>query len=435
MADRYVYSGAAGAANGTSWTDAYTTISAALTAAAAGDTIWVADDHAHSVATSITYTIPASTATNPVRVICALRTGGSVPPVAADLRTTAVEEITSTGNFAFSGAGGRASYWYGVQFYKNAGTGSFNAQIQNQTNIFESCKFRGLSTTSNSSKIAFGHAQQSVTVLNSCDIEFGNTLDNFYVRGRFVMRGGTIAASGSIPANLFGPNGAGGVGVARFEGVDLSNVSGNIVNATGDLFDLRMLNCKLHASAVVSNAVSTAPSSTVQAINCDSGDTNYRSEKHAFNAALTTETTIVRTGGASDGTTPIAWKIVSSTLQNKYTPFESFPIQIWNDTIGSAVTVTVECRAAAIPNDDEVWMEVEYLGTSGSTKATIATTRPAINATGAAITSSSETWGGSTASFKLSTSVTPQEAGPITVRVYAGKASHTFYVDPKLTVA
>ncbi|MER8692388.1 MULTISPECIES: hypothetical protein [Mesorhizobium] len=54
--------------------------------------------------------------------------------------------------------------------------------------------------------------------------------------------------------------------------------------------------------------------------------------------------------------------------------------------------------------------------------------------TAAAQTSSSETWGGSTASFKLNVSFTPQQEGWILARVKAGKASATIYVDPKVTL-
>src|SRR5829696_6649358 len=95
MANYYVYSGAAGAANGTSWTNAYTTLANAIAGSvAAGDTVYVAHDHAESTAASISHTWPG-TATSPVRVICANR-AGSVPPVSADLANTAT--VTTTGN-------------------------------------------------------------------------------------------------------------------------------------------------------------------------------------------------------------------------------------------------------------------------------------------------------------------------------------------------
>jgi hypothetical protein len=88
-----------------------------------------------------------------------------------------------------------------------------------------------------------------------------------------------------------------------------------------------------------------------------------------------------------------------------------------------------------VPNTDEVWMEATYLGTSGSSQATSSNTVADPLATGVACTSSSETWGGSTASFKLVATFTPQEKGPITIFIKVAKVSSTFYFDPKITLS
>ena len=168
--------------------------------------------------------------------------------------------------------------------------------------------------------------------------------------------------------------------------------------------------CKLGSSVTVAATPAGPGRTETSLIRCDSGDTNYRTEKYSYMGVLTTETTIVRTGGASDGTTPIAWKVVTTANSERIYPFEAFPISIWNETTGSSVTVTVECRGASIPNLDEMWMDVEYLGTSGFPLGNFATSGHAdLLATGTANTSSSESWGGSTSSFKLSKAITPQE--------------------------
>src|SRR5690349_22531992 len=99
MANVYVYSGAGGAGTGADWANAYTTLGAATAAKAAGDVFWIADDHAETAAAAKTITFPG-TAGNPNFAYCALRTGGSVPPVSADLRTTGT--ITTTGNNAIT---------------------------------------------------------------------------------------------------------------------------------------------------------------------------------------------------------------------------------------------------------------------------------------------------------------------------------------------
>ena len=138
------------------------------------------------------------------------------------------------------------------------------------------------------------------------------------------------------------------------------------------------------------------------------------------------ETTIVRTGGASDGTTPIAWKIVTTANCTYSLPFECPPIAIWNDTTGSAVTATVEgiWGGGAVPHDDEIWLDVEYLGDASSPQGSFVNDGKAdLLTTAANQTSSSETWGGSTTKFKLAVTFTPQQKGWVYARVKCAKAS------------
>ena len=94
MANYYIWSGATGAANGTSWANAYLTLTAGIQSKAVGDVFYVAHDHAEVAAGALTFQTPGTIA-SPSKVICVDR-AGSVPPVSADRRTTA--SITRTGN-------------------------------------------------------------------------------------------------------------------------------------------------------------------------------------------------------------------------------------------------------------------------------------------------------------------------------------------------
>jgi len=87
MASYYIWSGATGSANGTSWANAYTTLTTAFSGKVAGDVFYVAQDHLEATAAAVTLTT-AGTSANPSKVICVDR-AGSVPPVSADRRTTA----------------------------------------------------------------------------------------------------------------------------------------------------------------------------------------------------------------------------------------------------------------------------------------------------------------------------------------------------------
>jgi hypothetical protein len=84
---------------------------------------------------------------------------------------------------------------------------------------------------------------------------------------------------------------------------------------------------------------------------------------------LSEEATIIRTGGASDGTTGISWNLTTTANAIWANALESFPIVIWNATTGGNVIVTLHgiWNAAALPNNDDVWVDVEYLGDSTPT--------------------------------------------------------------------
>jgi hypothetical protein len=191
-------------------------------------------------------------------------------------------------------------------------------------------------------------------------------------------------------------------------------------------------------SGVTIAATPTGYNNFIDVIRCDNGNVNYRTERWLYQGTQTTETTIVRTGGASDGTTPISWKFTVNANVSRFQPFEAIPIVVWNDTTGGALTATVFgiWGGGAVPNNNDVWMEVEYLGTSGNPLALFVSSGLADPlAPPASVSTDTSVWGGSTTKFKLvSPSFTPQLKGPIIIRVFVG-ANATIYIDPKATVA
>jgi hypothetical protein len=428
VANYYVDSNAAGAGTGADWANAYTTLDAAFAARSAGDVFFVAHNHAQTQASALALTSPG-TVTSPCFVYC-VTSAGSVPPVSADLRATAT--ITTTGANAISW-GTQHTYWYGIIFNSGSGaTGNGPALTgANAFNSFEACSLRKLGTTGTSSAV---NVTNGLVLLKNTTLQFGAATDGITIASGLVWKDTASATLGTaLTTGLFTVSSA---TRCLIEGVDLSAVTTTLVRAVANTpgRGIVLKDCKL-GSGVTAAATPTIQATDVSLIRCDSGDTNYRTEKYDYTGTLTTETTIVRTGGASDGTTTIAWKVVTTADSERIYPFEVFPISIWNETTGSSVTVTVECRGAAVPNIDELWMDVEYLGTSGFPLGNFATSGHAdLLATGTACTSSTESWGGSTSSFKLTKTITPQEKGPITAYVKIAKVSSTFYIDPKITL-
>jgi hypothetical protein len=425
MTLRYVRSGASGSNNGTSWTNAYTTLLAALTAAAAGDTVYVSEDHSESSSSLLKHTSPG-TVTSPVKVIC-VDHAGTVPPVSADLRTTALLTTTSGATEAFDTSDSFTVY-DGIKFTSNSGINfAWNPRVF--------LKFRNCTLKQSGSGGSYTQQQSGArTWLENTTLEFGSTTQPMLIDNELVWRNTASAIQGAtIPSTLFST----AVGNLYLDGVDVSAITGTIFGATtNQIMRAEMVDCKVNASATIGST--PTKSGYIKYTRVDSGGTNYKHGLIKYEGTQSVETTIVLTGGASDGTTTISWKIVTTANCSEHFPFESLPIAIWNDTTGSSVTATVQgiWGGGAVPNNDDIWCDVEYLGSSGSPLASFVNDGKAdILASNAAQDAGSGTWGGSTTKFKLNVSFTPQQKGWILFRVKAAKASSTFYIDPKITLS
>lgn len=173
---------------------------------------------------------------------------------------------------------------------------------------------------------------------------------------------------------------------------------------------------------------------------CSSANNTYSLHEDCYEGTIDHNTTIVRTGGASDGTTALSLKMVSSsTVVDNYNPLSSPSINSWtNSTTSKTFTIEGVWDSATNIQDDEIWMELEYPANNTDGLGAIAKDKCAILGTPADQTASTETWTGTGGfsnenKFKLSVTATPGKAGPITARVYLAKPSATVYIDPKIT--
>lgn len=422
------------ASDGLSWANAKATLAGAASAASAGDTIYVSQAHAETQASAMTVLLPGTEA-SPNIVLCV--DDGAEPPTA--LATTATISTTGNSNLLLRGYG----YFYGLQFQCGSSTnGPLIYCVTSTTAVqrYESCKFY-IVGTGTGGRIVLGNVATAFVFFENCTFQFSNTSQAFYSMATAHIRGGATAGS-AITVLMY--NSSSGHNTT-FSGVDLSSCASSLdICSAGEYRRLVILrDCKLPASW--NGVVQATPWSHnhVALHNCDSGDTQYRLARNNAFGALTTETTLVRTGGASDGTTPISWKVVTTANADDLTGiFYSDEIHAWNDSTGSSKTVTVEILHDSATNltDAEVWLEVMSLNTSGYPLGTWTSDRKAdYLASAADQTDSSETWTTTGMSNpntqKLSVSFTPQEKGVIVARVCVAKASKTLYVDPVLTVS
>ncbi|MEI9410700.1 hypothetical protein [Mesorhizobium salmacidum] len=366
---------------------------------------------------------------------------GSVPPVAADLRASAVVNVSGSNSLNLGSSG---VYIDGVIFNSGTGGATSPAQINvgngsNQTFALKNCSLR-IATTSSAGRINIGSLDSCYSNLENTTMSFANAGQGIQIVGRVIWTNTPSALLGTMPTTLFFKGGNADAQTLEARGIDLSAAGSGktIVGAgTGPTASYSFTDCKLNASVTLAATPSSQGAAEIDYVRSGSSGVNYNHGRYRYSGTLSEETTIVRTGGASDGTTPLAWKIITTANAFWTLPFETPPIAIWNDVSGSPVTATIQgiWGGGAVPNDDDIWVEAEYLGDASSPQASFVNDSKAnILATGAGQSAGAGTWGGSTTKFALAVTFTPQQKGWVLLRVKAAKASSTFYIDPKVTL-
>lgn len=414
----------------------------------AGNKVFVGDNHAETQAATNTLNQVGTTA-NPIFVYCVDRTV-AVPPGTGNLKTTATISTTGNNGFNIGGGNGCGQYFYGITF--NCGSGANAATFGIAGSgvgpywlAFDSCSLALAETGAGA--MNFGKDTYS------CKIRLINTTLSFGGTGQMVIVGAadfgwanTASAllGAAVPTTLFSGAINSRSGTMVCQGVDFSAAgAGKTIVGSSSNCNLHatLIDCKLGASVTVA-ATPASPGITTDVIRCDSGATNYFDSRYWYEGTQIVETTIVRTGGATDGTTVESWKLVATANSKWLLPFESQPITIWNDATSAITTLTLygTTTGGGVPNNDDIWVEVEYLGSSATPQGSFITTTKANNLAASVTTNNSSdasTWGGGGAGngFKMVVpSFTPGMKGPLNIIIHVAKASATYYIDPRPVV-
>lgn len=428
---------------------------------AAGDTVWVSNNHAES--STLTANNFNGTKASPTNVLCG--DDASEPPTA--LATTGTITNTGSNYNNISGSG----YFYGLTIVGASGSNASDVGTQLNSaggvhkQIYDTCHVN--CATTGSGVLVIGYQGTSVypnltTELRNSTVQFGAAGCRMVASGNVIWSGGSITL-GTAPTSLFGTFNSYTTNTARVlvENVDLSNMGSylvNIASSPGSKYKFR--NCKLKSGWAAITGTDPGPGWEVEVENCSTDDGNLPivSQYHNYWGSVVQETTIkVTTGGASDGTNTFSWKMTCDADCEWPIGFLASPeIAVWNTTVGSAVTLSVEINhdsqgsgTSGRMTDKDMWLEVRYLGTSGSplgktlTNAVGASTSvpfgtPLPTASASDHPTSAVAWSGTITNPEpqtLSVQVTPQEIGYIHVRVCCAKASAVVYVDPKVTVS
>ena len=441
MATWYVDSTATGTGAGTSWVNAVTTLAGAIALSAAGDDFDVSSAHAETQASALTLTFKG-TAASPNRVFSCDKT--NAPAQASDLLAGAAVTTTGANALTMNGVG----YVYGVTFNIGTGTTGVNATIGTTSTdlVFDTCAFKFLVTTGSGE---FGVAGTGSGVANKCrlintTISFnGGTACNLAVTGAELIWENTPSAVGGTQtaiANLFVSSTRGNI--VRCDGLDLSSIASgkNLVQAQAVFGVYQFINCKLASGVAV--ATPSGPDVLIDLINCDSGATGYKQSRFSYQGTLSADATVVN--NATDGTTPISWKVATTANSKRQSPFECFEIVQWVDTTGVSKTATIQCvtdlasDATALTNAD-IWVEAHVLDNASFPISSTYTSAPATLLT-AGSTLAAGTWATTTGmttpdARKMTVTFTNQIKGLVRFTVKVARASlTTLRVDPDVVI-
>jgi hypothetical protein len=419
------------ASDGLSWANAKATVQGALAVAAPGERVWVSQVHAESVAGALVVESQGTFAL-PVEVFCG--NDAAEPPTA---RATGAS-LTSTGvNNVSIGNGNGVTVWDGLTF--SCGTSGDPALLFNERiAYFINCTFI---LAAGGSAATIYMSDGPVTLID-CAFVFSHIGQGIFFYGTVAMQGGSIAATGTVPTAAFYHE---GTGRWRNRGVDLSQLGAgkSLVNVAANLgaADISFEQCRLGAGVALTTGANGGDC-RVFLDNSDSADTQSRMQHHGPEGDSYSETTILRVGGATNRTTALSHKMVTSAGRTFHTPLYGPEMLKWNHAVGSSRTISVEVLHDSVTKlqDDEIWLEVEYLGTSGFPKSLFALDRMTdILATPADQDASVVDWVTTGLTNpnkqKLSVAVTPQGVGWIRCRVALAKSSYTVFVDPNPAVS
>jgi len=417
------------------------TLAAAIAAmTAAGDVILV--DHTHTGDNAL-----ASDTSYILNYSCAIIAIDFSTDALAEMGTSAWIGHSSSNRWVrFTGAGNATHFLRGLTLRE---TGGDNIEVNYGADshmAVEACYFwLGGSYASSVIRLGAGSTTPATTTIaRNCTFRFDDVDGRIEVGGIVKMFGCSLAAESVAITALLDLSGVGGALYA--EGCDFSDMgSGYLIDALNALsLSVTLVNCKL-GSGFVPLASQTGFAPELYLYNCNAGDVHYFFGHYDPLGSCVAYTSIHANDGPTyDGATEFAWRIDTTARATLYNPYISPWVSTYHDGT-SAITPRLEILrdgSSTAFDDDEVWGEFSYQGTSGYPISTIVNDRvtllgtPAAQATGMGTGSwtgeSGTAWSGKLAP---ASSITPAEIGELRARVCVGLASATVYVDPQIRIS
>jgi len=434
MATYYVDSNATGLNDGSSWTDAWTSLGSSLSVAA-GDTVLVSSSHSETVSSNTYYDYTNATSALPVKVISANSTTGlyeKATSIQIDHGTVNFYDIVFEKNAEFHG------------LYIRANDLHFNGE--GSMVLMNDCTF----TFCQSPLLNVGDNATGVGIckFTNCLFDFSGGVGHYesyvsratiadFINCSFVKYSASYLFDQGSPAPL-----ADYYTPVTFKCCDLSVYdtiySGVSLQTNGRKVVLER--CKTKAGFSVFASIGSQSYDGLVYESSDSISLSSRVlglvRKESYAGVVSSSTSVYRSSGSSDGDNDFSWSAESTASCGSINLLDS--IEICKSVESGSQTITVYLAGSASLNNDDFWIEVESPSeeVSPTAQSKFRTTKPDPLATPTALTSdTSSTWNGTGVGTKqkIEVAISPTIAGTVTVRCYLAKPSTTVYVDPKIS--
>lgn len=442
MATYYVDSNAVGFDDGSSWSDAWTSIeSSDGTATTAGDIVLVASDHDEQKAGSINAYFTGGALNNPIQVISTNKLTGDYEKGASLRNITGSYDIYFSGNFRI----------YGI--VASTRRNLYTTQTTGTICEFDDCDLQIDSTATASNRGIYIGANNLYTsaVFRRCKFDVSNASSSNH--GIFLQRDITpllfinceFVASSAMSSIIKGGSTA-FEGLAVFKSSKFSVVSGSatLVRVQSNYSGKFLLEgCEVPSawSTACVDDTNKNREFSAELYNCAAGTLSAPALpvflKESYYGKVKASSSVYRSSGASDGTTDYSFELeTNADAKTGNSAVSTNEIARWVDS--GSQTITVHVASANFVFNNEFWIEVESPSEAASptSQSKFRTTKPDPLVTGTTLTSdSASTWTGSGVGTKqkIEVAISPTIAGPVKVRCYSSKPSTTVYVDPKIS--
>lgn len=407
-----------------------------------GDRVFASSDHAESSSATIAYDFNNGTVAFGLVQIVSVNRAGSVPPTASDIQSGA--SITNTGGSSVALNAWCNLFWQGItitiggssaiNLFFNVGAGA------RKSHYLKNC---AIVLTNTNSAVRISTNNVAKVTLDNSTIQFGNVAQAINSQAPFDfnwINTPSAIQGATIPTILFA--GASQTLLVTCRGVDLSAVTTTLLKTAtaSEIAKVLLDSCRIAAGVTRYAMTSTTgdpADDEIELVNCFDG-TNIINERHTPAGDVTTDVSTTLSGGAQDDVSNYSHKLVSSTRSDICAmPLDSFWLDIENTLTGAVKTATVEIISSVALNNNDIKLQLEYMGTSGSSRASFGESLASVLTAATALSSSSVTWNnppGTPQKQFLQVTFTPQVAGRVRGLVRLGKISTTVWLNPQITI-